>query len=122
MKDKTADDPAAGKPERPGEGEQRTTRPDRTMQSEFHARNRARGRLSREDQRRLGDILQRIYDDVLKHGVPDRFKTLIDQIGSNETSAELDEEAPNHPKGAAPEGDAVHGMQAKSSDKSKDEL
>jgi hypothetical protein len=37
------------------------------------------GRLSREDQRRLGDILQRVYDEVLRQGVPDRFKDLLDQ-------------------------------------------
>jgi hypothetical protein len=37
------------------------------------------GRLSREDQRRLGDILQRVYDEVLRQGVPDRFKDLLNQ-------------------------------------------
>ncbi len=36
------------------------------------------GRLSREDQRRIGDILQRVYDDVLRQGVPDRFKELLE--------------------------------------------
>jgi len=38
------------------------------------------GRLSREDQRRLGDILQRVYDDVLRQGVPDRFKDLLSEL------------------------------------------
>ncbi len=38
------------------------------------------GRLSREDQRRIGDILQRVYDDVLRQGVPDRFKELLDRF------------------------------------------
>jgi hypothetical protein len=38
------------------------------------------GRLSREDQRRLGDILQRVYDEVVREGVPDRFKTLLDEL------------------------------------------
>jgi hypothetical protein len=38
------------------------------------------GRLSREDQRRIGDILQRVYDDVLRQGVPDRFKELLDHF------------------------------------------
>jgi hypothetical protein len=38
------------------------------------------GRLSREDQRRLGDILQRVYDEVLRQGIPDRFKDLLDQF------------------------------------------
>jgi Anti-sigma factor NepR len=40
------------------------------------------GRLSREDQRRLGDILQRVYDDVVKQGVPDRFRHLLEELGS----------------------------------------
>lgn len=38
------------------------------------------GRLSREDQRRLGDVLQRAYDDVVRQGVPDRFKELLSEI------------------------------------------
>jgi len=38
------------------------------------------GRLSREDQRRLGDILQRVYDDVVKQGVPDRFRELLNEL------------------------------------------
>jgi anti-sigma factor NepR-like protein len=38
------------------------------------------GRLSREDQRRIGDILHRVYDEVLRQGVPDRFKELLDQF------------------------------------------
>ena len=38
------------------------------------------GRLSREDQRRLGDILQRLYDDVLRQGVPDRFRNLLNEL------------------------------------------
>jgi anti-sigma factor NepR-like protein len=41
---------------------------------------RKSGRLSREDQRRLGDILKRVYDDVLRQGVPDRFKALLDEL------------------------------------------
>ncbi len=38
------------------------------------------GRLSREDQRRLGDILQRVYDEVVKQGVPDRFRDLLQEL------------------------------------------
>ena len=41
---------------------------------------RKTGRLSREDQRRLGDILQRVYDDVVRQGVPDRFRSLLNQL------------------------------------------
>jgi len=40
----------------------------------------AAGRLSREDQRRLGDILQRVYDDVIRQGVPDRFRQLLGEL------------------------------------------
>jgi hypothetical protein len=41
---------------------------------------KAGGRLSREDQRRLGDILQRVYDDVIHQGVPDRFRNLLEEL------------------------------------------
>src|SRR5262249_34704166 len=46
------------------------------------------GRLSREDQRRLGDILQRVYDEVLRQGVPDRFKALLNQFDQEMDTAE----------------------------------
>jgi hypothetical protein len=49
------------------------------MQTDAHIR-KAGGRLSREDQRRLGDILQRVYDDVIRQGVPDRFKDLLSEL------------------------------------------
>jgi hypothetical protein len=44
------------------------------------ATRKAGGRLSREDQRRLGDILQRVYDDVIRQGVPDRFRNLLEEL------------------------------------------
>src|SRR5262245_36525161 len=53
-------------------------RPEATMHTD--ATVRKSGRLSREDQRRLGDILKRVYDDVIRQGVPDRFKTLLDEL------------------------------------------
>ena len=64
------------KPESPGAKAQR---PEATMHTDAHAR-KAGGRLSREDQRRLGDILQRVYDDVIHQGVPDRFKDLLSEL------------------------------------------
>jgi hypothetical protein len=89
------------------------------MQTESQVR-RARGRLSREDQRRLGDVLQRVYDDVVKQGVPDRFKNLVDQLGQNGGSADADDEGgANHHASPAPQ--STQGVQAKGSDKSKDE-
>lgn len=50
-----------------------------SMQTELQVR-KPKGRLSREDQRRLGDILQRVYDDVVQQGVPDRFVRLMQQL------------------------------------------
>src|SRR5713226_2632001 len=50
-----------------------------TMHSDAQTR-KAGGRLSREDQRRLGDILQRVYDDVIRQGVPDRFRDLLSEL------------------------------------------
>ena len=70
----TAEPPV--KPESPGAKAQR---PEATMHTDAHAR-KAGGRLSREDQRRLGDILQRVYDDVIHQGVPDRFKDLLTEL------------------------------------------
>jgi hypothetical protein len=46
------------------------------------------GHLSREDQRRIGDILQRVYDDVLRQGVPNRFKELLHQFDRAEEDGE----------------------------------
>lgn len=63
-------------------------RSEASMHTDAQVR-KAGGRLSREDQRRLGDILQRVYDEVLRQGVPDRFKHLLDQfdkdVGVGET-------------------------------------
>jgi hypothetical protein len=39
------------------------------------------GSLSREDQLRLGDILQRVYDHTVRQGVPDRFRNLLNELG-----------------------------------------
>jgi hypothetical protein len=50
------------------------------------APQRKAGRLSREDQRRLGDILKRVYDDVIRQGVPDRFKLLLSEIDESSSS------------------------------------
>src|SRR5262245_15811803 len=58
-----------------------------TMHTDAQVR-KAGGRLSREDQRRLGDILQRVYDEVLRQGVPDRFKNLLDQFDKDVGVAE----------------------------------
>jgi hypothetical protein len=69
---------------------------------------KAGGRLSREDQRRLGDILQRVYDDVIRQGVPDRFRNLLDEL---EEGAEGGQRATGEPEGASAraEGVSAHG-------------
>lgn len=63
---------------------------------------KAGGRLSREDQRRLGDILQRVYDDVIRQGVPDRFRNLLDELdgegGANQAPAPGQAEARHTPE------------------------
>ena len=70
---------------------------------------KAGGRLSREDQRRLGDILQRVYDDVLRQGVPDRFRNLLDELEDDARPGEARTAlAPQQPQGRHdPEPDRV---------------
>jgi len=65
------------------------------MQMEASLKNAA-GRLSREDQRRLGDILQRVYDDVLRQGVPDRFRDLLTALDGTDASGRADPTASHH--------------------------
>jgi hypothetical protein len=49
------------------------------MQNGFHT-SKPRGRIGRDVQIRLGKTLQAYFDDVVKEGVPDRFKDLLDQF------------------------------------------
>jgi len=63
--------------------------PEATMHTQA-AMRKPGGRLSREDQRRLGDILQRVYDDVVRQGVPDRFKNLMDELEEDARSGDAD--------------------------------
>jgi hypothetical protein len=60
---------------------------------------KAGGRLSREDQRRLGDILQRVYDDVVRQGVPDRFRNLMDELEEDARPGEPTALAPKQTQG-----------------------
>lgn len=69
---------------------------------------KAGGRLSREDQRRLGDILQRAYDDVVRQGVPDRFKDLLTELDDTREGAEAKAAAPGQgERGRSPEPDRL---------------
>jgi hypothetical protein len=54
-------------------------KPGLAMQNEVHP-HKTRGRLGRDVQSRLGKTLQAYFDDVVKEGVPDRFKNLLDQF------------------------------------------
>lgn len=104
------------KPAKPGSGEQtpdwtgqaepKPLRPEATMHMDIRSR-KIRGRLSREDQRRLGDILHRLYDEVVKEGVPDRFDKLLrqlDQPGRATTpQAAIELTADDMSRGPAPE-------------------
>ena len=49
------------------------------MQNEMQS-HRTKGRLGRDVQTRLGKTLQAYFDDVVKEGVPDRFRNLLDQF------------------------------------------
>jgi hypothetical protein len=68
------------------------------MQTDAPVR-KAGGRLSREDQRRLGDILQRVYDDVLRQGVPDRFRHLLDELESGKKIGQSEASTAGHGTG-----------------------
>jgi len=68
-----------GKPDQSEHTEKEPLRPEATMHTDAQLRKPG-GRLSREDQRRLGDILQRVYDDVISQGVPDRFRDLLNEL------------------------------------------
>ena len=47
--------------------------------NEIQARKR-HGRLGRDVQSKLGKTLQAYFDDVVKEGVPDRFRDLLQQF------------------------------------------
>jgi hypothetical protein len=66
--------------------------PEASMHTDAQLR-KAAGRLSREDQRRLGDILQRVYDDIIRQGVPDRFKNLLNELGESKQKAEKEQKS-----------------------------
>ncbi len=81
------------------------------MQTDAPVR-KAGGRLSRDVQRRLGDILQRVYDDVIRQGVPDRFKELMEELdGQGEQEG-----------GAAKQSAAAHGQTEPGHDTEPDRL
>jgi hypothetical protein len=84
---------------------------------------KSRGRLSRDDQRRLGDILRRVYDDVLKQGVPERFERLLHQLDESARDGRQNESGRDDTqKGVGtPASERVeHAMSAKALDQPQD--
>ena len=49
------------------------------MQTEVNQR-KARGRLGRDVQSKIGQQLRAMYDDVVSAGVPDRFTEMLRQL------------------------------------------
>jgi len=66
------------RPQGSGSVEQVPLRPKLTMQNEIQTRKH-HGRLGRDVQSKLGKTLQAYFDDVVKEGVPDRFRDLLQQ-------------------------------------------
>lgn len=48
---------------------------------------RGTGRLSRRDQGKLGELLKQVYESIVREGVPDRFKKLLNELEIPENSA-----------------------------------
>lgn len=70
------------------------------MQTDVQVR-KARGRLSRHVQNKLGETLHAMFDEIVKEGVPDRFSKLLEQLNGGgglqgAKTAELDA-APSRP-------------------------
>ena len=64
------------KPGRPGQ-----------MQTEVNQR-KARGRLGRDVQSKIGQQLRAMYDDVVSAGVPDRFTQMLQQLDEQKEQQE----------------------------------
>jgi Anti-sigma factor NepR len=62
------------------------------MQTEAESRA-AHSRLSRHVQRKLGETLQAMFDEIVKEGVPDRFVKLLEQIEEGRKTGPADKTA-----------------------------
>jgi hypothetical protein len=101
---------AGGSTARPDIIERNPLRSEAIMHTDAQVR-KAGGRLSREDQRRIGDILQRVYDDVLRQGVPDRFKDLLERYEQPNNPGTAEDESPG-PEEGGQQSDRVIGAKA----------
>ena len=66
--------------------EDKTGRPG-PMQTEVTQR-KARGRLGRDVQSKIGQQLRAMYDDVVSAGVPDRFTEMLQQLDEQKEKQE----------------------------------
>lgn len=58
-----------------------------SMQTEITQR-KARGRLGREVQNKIGQQLRAMYDDVVSAGVPDRFVDMLRKLDEDKSDKE----------------------------------
>jgi hypothetical protein len=56
------------------------------MQTELPVR-KARGRLTRDVQNKLGQQLRTVYDDIVNEGVPEHLRKLMERLDDDKGSA-----------------------------------
>ncbi|MEA2871738.1 MAG: hypothetical protein QOH67_1714 [Hyphomicrobiales bacterium] len=61
------------------------------MQTEVTQR-KARGRLGRDVQSKIGQQLRAMYDDVVSAGVPDRFTEMLQQLDEQKKEQQQEKE------------------------------
>ncbi len=64
------------------------------MQTEVTQR-KARGRLGRDVQSKIGQQLRAMYDDVVSAGVPDRFTEMLQQLDEHKKEQQEQEKGSN---------------------------
>lgn len=64
------------------------------MQTEVTQR-KARGRLGRDVQSKIGQQLRAMYDDVVSAGVPDRFSEMLQQLDEQKEQKQEQEKGSN---------------------------
>jgi Anti-sigma factor NepR len=64
------------------------------MQTEVTQR-KARGRLGRDVQSKIGQQLRAMYDDVVSAGVPDRFTEMLRQLDEQKEQQEQEKKGSN---------------------------
>jgi hypothetical protein len=55
-------------------------KPDRPGQMQTEVNRKAKGRLGRDVQSKIGQQLRSMYDNVVSEGVPDRFNEMLRQL------------------------------------------